>query len=199
MIPVAARRTSRALPDEHLALLADTATCWVDGGPLHHWTPVHSRFARSVESPGRRPQVFFTRAPNPPADPVIAAWIAHQRRLVMPLVEAPSDHLVFWRLAVRQRAFAIDAQPRADLETSAERVQRLIDRAIRLRVTLGFFVGDLTPSWVVRDGEEPVFVGLPDHHLVATDDPSHSLAALLASARLRPQAHDLAPEPRKVE
>lgn len=199
MIPVATRRARKALTDEHVTRLPETATCWVDGGPLHHWAPVHSRFAKPIASPGRRPQVIFTRTPNPPDDAVIRRWLEHQRGLVVPTPEPGGDHLVFWRLAVRQRAFAIDVQPRSDLGETVARAQLLIDRASRLRVTLGFFIGELTPSWVVRDGDEPVFVGLPDHHLVPTEDPSQSLAAMLASARIRSQVHDVVPEPRKAD
>lgn len=199
MNPVAAQRATKALRDEHLVQLRETATCWVDGGPLHQWAPVHSRFARSIASPGRRPQVIFTRTANSPTDAAIDGWTAHQRQLVVPASEPEGAHMVFWRLAVRQRAFALDARTRADLSESVARAQRLIERASRLRVTLGFFIGDLAPAWVVRDGDEPVFVGLPDHHLVPTDDPSQSLAAMLASARIRPQVHDVVPQPRKVD
>lgn len=181
-----------------LSRLSDHAAHWVDGGPASGWEPVHSRFAKPVGSPDKRAQLVFTRVPNPPTEPTIQRWREQERLLVVPKPLTRADSLVFTRLAVRQRAFAIAAHPRAELANASDRARRLVARAAGLQVVLGFFPDELVPCWVLRDQDEPVLLGLPHHHLVPTLDPSRSLAALLGTARIKAHVHDVVP-PRFAE
>jgi hypothetical protein len=189
--PLPERDAGESLSLELRARLSDAPVLWVDGGPVLHWTPVHSRFAKPVTMPGHPPRFVFTRTPNPPEDPPIQRWLEQQRLLVVPKVRRRGELLIFWRLAVRQRAFAIDAHPRADLQRTLEQTKRLARRASRLSVAFAFFPGEPIPSWVVVDRDEPVFLGLPDHHLAPTTDPSVSLAAILAAARAKSRVHEV--------
>ena len=58
-------------------------------------------------------------------------------------------------------------------------------------MALGFLDRELAPAWVLYDGDDPVMMGLPQHHLVPTRDPSTSLASFLSRARVKAQAHDV--------
>ncbi|KRC59497.1 MULTISPECIES: hypothetical protein [unclassified Nocardioides] len=177
-----------------LERLAGAPAHWVDGGPISGWKPVHSRHAKTLAASGQRAKFVFTRIATPVADPVIEGWVRHQDSLVAPR-RRTGDALVFWRLAVRQRAFAIDARPRADVATAVENTRRLPLKIGRLRVALAFLPGRLVPAWAVHDGVQPVFVGLPDHHLVPTEDVGESLAAIIALARWKSQVHDVIAAP----
>lgn len=175
------------------ARLSDRAARWIDGGPLETWAVVHGRFAKPVGPQGQQARFMFTRVAST-EEPVIASWSVHQRLLVDGAGEAAtSGEQVFWRLAVRQRAIAIDAEPRADLRTATERARLVKRRAAQLRVALGFFAGEPIPSWVILNGDMPLFVGLPQHHLVPTSEPRLSLASLLAEAQVKAQVHEVGP------
>lgn len=184
----------RNIDERVLARLVGAPAHWVDGGPISGWKPVHSRFAKPVGMPGKRAKFVFTRIATPWTDPVVEGWLAHQRALVVPR-KRRGEGLVFWRLAVRQRAFAIDAYPRADAATAIERARWLVERYDALRVVLAFLPGELVPAWAVHDGRKPVFIGLPDHHLVPTVDVGESLAAILAGAQVRAQVRDVIGSP----
>ena len=41
----------------------------------------------------------------------------------------------------------------------------------------------------------PVMVGMPHYNLVPTDDPAASLGALVGTARIKPQVHEVAVRP----
>lgn len=163
---------------------------WVDGGAISRWTPVHSRHAKPIASRGQRAGFVVTKSVDPPTDPVVVRWLEHQQQLVTP---APPDSgdLFFWRLAVRLRSFAIDVQPRADFDTTLERIRLLTRRVEHLHVVFGFRSGNPIPSWVVRDGDDLVLAGMPDYHLVPACDETESVAAILTVARLKPRVHDL--------
>lgn len=186
-----ATASSSGLSAKLVAKLSPHVARWVDGGSAGDWEPVHSRFAKPVGTPDKRPQLVFTRVPCPPTEPAIERWLDLERQLLVPR-EVPEDGtLVFTRLAVRRRAFAIAAHPRADLAAATERAKRLVNRAGRLQVALGFLDRELAPAWVLYDGDDPVMMGLPQHHLVPTRDPSTSLASFLSRARVKAQAHDV--------
>ena len=178
---------------ELLARLSVAAAFWVDGGAISRWAPVYGRLAKPVAMPGQQARYVLTKMASPPVEATIRRWVEHQRLLVV-APEDSSPSLVFWRLAVRQRAFAIDAHASADVRTAFDRVRELSARAAYLQVTLGFFAGESVPSWVVRDGDLPVMVGMPHFHLVPTADPSASLAALVGNARIKPQVHEVSGE-----
>lgn len=181
--------------DRVLSRLSGSAVQWISGGPIHSWTPVHGRFGKPVTSPGHLPHIVITRTEAEPSYEANRLWLEHQRKLVRPRAVGTDGSMLFWRLAIKQRAFAIGAHPRPDLGTTIQRVDRLISRAGRLEVMLGYFPGELIASWVVLDKDEPVFVGLPEHHVMPTTDPTRSLAAILASARIRHQVHIILPPP----
>lgn len=181
------------LSEALLGRLSDAAAQWVDAGPATGWEPVHSRFGKPVGTPDKRAQIVFTRVPNPPTDPAILRWGEHANQLVVPKSPARAVSLVFTRVAVRQRAFALGAHPRADLTKATERARRMVARAAGLQVVLGFFPNELVPSWLLHDGDQPVLLGLPHHHLVPTLDPARSLAAILGAARVKATAHDVEP------
>lgn len=178
------------LDDRVLERLVGAPVHWVDGGPISGWKPVHSRHAKALTPSGQRAKFVLTRITTPVADPVIQGWMLHQEAFVVPR-RRTADALVFWRLAVRQRAFAIDARPRTDVVTAIESTQRLARKVGRLRVAFAFVPGQPVPGWAVHDGNAPVFLGLPNHHLVRTEEVGESLAAIVSLARLKSQVHDV--------
>jgi hypothetical protein len=178
------------LSDQLLARLSGEAALWVDGGSIARWAPVYGRAAKPVAPTGQHGRFVFTRIAAPPVEGTIRRWVEHQRMLVR-AEDGVSPQLVFWRLAARQRAFAIDAYPCVDVKTASDRVRGLAHRAAYLQVTLGFFAGETLPCWVVCDEETPVMVGMPHYHLVPTDDPAASLGALVGTARIKPQVHEV--------
>lgn len=182
-------------PEPLLAKLSTEAAFWVDGGSISRWRPVYGRSGKAVAPPGQTARFVFTRVPaTPPLEGSIRRWVEHQRRLVV-APESSSPSLVFWRLALRQRAFAIDTHASSDVKTASERVRHLARRAGDLQVALGFFAGESIPAWVVSDDDVAVMVGLPQYHLVQTSDPATSLAALVSSARIKPQVHEVSAAP----
>ncbi|WP_182377524.1 hypothetical protein [Nocardioides sp. WS12] len=182
------------LDDRVLERLVGAPVHWVDGGPVSGWQPVHSRHAKALTPSGQRAKFVLTRIATPVADPVIQSWVRHQEAFVVPRKQQ-ADALVFWRLAVRQRAFAIDARPRTDVATAIEGTQRLARKVGRLRVAFAFLPGQTVPAWAVHDGTTPVFLGLPNHHLVRTEEVGESLAAIVSLARLKSQVHDVIAAP----
>lgn len=61
----------------------------------------------------------------------------------------------------------------------------------RARGLVRAFDRDPIPMWVVRDGDVPVFVGLPHHYLVRVSDPRASLAALVGAAQVKTKVHEV--------
>jgi len=176
-----------------LPRLSATAAFWVDAGSVDRWAAVYGRSMKPIAQAGQQGRFVLTKTPSPPVEGSIRRWVEHQRDVVV-APEVDSASLVFWRLAVRQKAFAIDAYPSADVRIASDRVRRITLRAAHLEVRLGFFAGSSIPSWVVVDGGTPVMVGMPEYHLVLTDDPALSLGALVATARIKPKVHEVTVE-----
>lgn len=165
-----------------------TQPYWVDGGPLHGWAVVHSRLAHPV---GVGARFMFTRIGEGPTAPVIQGWTDYLR--LMGVVDESRPARVFWRLTVRQRSIALNAQTFTELADAIDNARQVTRRAAELRVSFAFFPGEPIPRWVIRDGDVVVFVGLPHHHLVGAPDPRASLATLVAGAQVRTKVHEVGP------
>lgn len=133
----------------------------------------------------------FNRSVSTAPDPVVQRWQAIQSTFVESDEEISGPGIVFWRLAVRHRAVAIDATPASDLEESLRRARRAVRRAASLQVCFGFTEGQSVPNWVVHDDGTPVMIGLPARHLVLTSDPTRSLAAYLSAAQVKASVNDI--------
>jgi hypothetical protein len=167
---------------------AEGELLWVDGGPLHGWAVTHSRLARPVGPGDQQGRFMFTQS-RIPAAPLIQQWVGH---LASVGVEPdPESSRVFWRIVVRQRSLALTAQPSRELADAIDSAREVSRRAEALTVSLGFAPSEPIPKWIVRDGDVPVFVGLPQHHLVRVKDPRTSLAALVAGAHVRTRVHEI--------
>jgi hypothetical protein len=169
----------------------DENAYWVDGGALHGWAAVYSRLAHPLAAGDQRARFMFTKVGDS-ATPVIERWMEHLGSLGITAGTGTSQ--VFWRLAVRQRSLALSAQYFGDLAAAVDGARSVTRRAANLTVAFGFFPGDPIPRWVVHDEGVPVFVGLPQHHLVRVHDPRTSLAALLSSASVKVKVHEVHPQ-----
>jgi hypothetical protein len=148
------------LSDQLLARLSGEAALWVDGGSIARWAPVYGRAAKPVAPTGQHGRFVFTRIAAPPVEGTIRRWVEHQRMLVR-AEDGVSPQLVFWRLAARQRAFAIDAYPCVDVKTASDRVRGLAHRAAYLQVTLGFFAGETLGGLRRGDARDGGHAALP--------------------------------------
>jgi len=166
----------------------DDAPYWVDGGPLHGWAATYSRLAHPIGTGEQRARFMFTKVGASTA-PVIERWIEHLASLGLRAGSGTAQ--VFFRIAVRQRALALCAQEFRDLTEAVEAARDITRRAASFSVSFGFFPGEPIPRWVVRDDDQPVFVGLPQHHLVRVSDPRASLAALVGAAHVRTKVHEI--------
>ena len=167
----------------------EQASYWVDGGSLLGWGAVYSRLAHPLSLSDQGARFMFTKVAPTSTAPVVQRWVDHLASLgVTP--ESGPDRL-FWRLTVRQRSVAINAQRFVDLSEAMENAREVTRRAAELEVSFAFFDREPLPMWVVRDGDVPVFVGLPQHYLVRVADPRASLAALVGAAQVKAKVHEV--------
>lgn len=177
---------------------------WLDAGPLSQWMPVMGRYARPVYGPVVPVRYVLARTTDALADPTSARWIELQRAAMSAVPDRGGarrstaareprryGELVFWRLAARTRAFAIDVSPSPTTADAIARAERVVRRSDALEVRIGFAEGDPLPRWVAHDAGELLFTGLPGFHLVRTSDPGRGLAAILSSARILRAVRDL--------
>lgn len=168
----------------------DVSPLWVEGGPLDEWGAVHSRLAHPLSVGDQRARFMFTKV-GESKSPAIQGWMDHLQALGVSAGTGTAQ--VFWRLAVRQRSFALSAQHFRELGEAVENARLVTRRAAMMSVSFGFFPADPIPRWVVREEGQPIFVGLPQHHLVRVRDPRLSVAALLNSASVKVKVHVVPP------
>lgn len=182
-----------ALSATGVTTLRETAIHWVDGGPLTGWAVVHSRVGRPVGIAGQPARFMFTKASSSATDPVIQRWTEHLSMVVV-ADDSPLADQVFCRIVVRQRSIAINAAQFADVASAQKCVRSITGDASTLHVAFAFMPGEPIPMWVVRQGDAPLFVGLPQHHLARATDSNGSLAAMLSAARVKGQVHEAGAE-----
>lgn len=178
-----------AISDAPTTTPIEPASYWLDGGSLLGWGAVYSRLAHPLSLSNRGARFAFTKVAPTSTAPVVQRWIDHLASLGVDSATGP-DRL-FWRLAVRQRSVAINAQRFEVVSDAVDNARAITRRAADLEVSFAFFERDPLPLWVVRDGEVPVFVGLPHHYLVRVADPRASLAALVADAQVKTKVHEV--------
>lgn len=178
-----------AISDAPAPTPVERASYWLEGGSLLGWGAVYSRLAHPLSLSNQGARFAFTKVAPTSTAPVVQRWIDHLASLGVDSENGP-DRL-FWRLAVRQRSVAINAQRFVELPEAVDNARAITRRAAELEVSFAFFDRDPLPLWVVRDGDIPVFVGLPHHYLVRVSDPRASLAALVGGAQVKTKVHEV--------
>jgi hypothetical protein len=160
---------------------------WADGGLLQGWGVAYSRLAHPLGTGEQQARFMFTEVNRADTTSAVQAWVDHLDALG--LGDTTTSSRMFWRLALRQRSVALSAQPLVGLGEAMDNARQLTRDAAALTVSFAFFIGEPIPRWVVSHGDVPVFIGLPQHHLVRVQDPRESLAALLGGAKVKAQVH----------
>lgn len=173
------------------ARLSDHSVRWTAGGPLADWAPTYGPRHTAVATGGHAVKVALTRADPASGDAALGAWRRWQRQFVELPDRSGADTLIWWRLAVHQRVFAICAEPCTDAHAAVGVLRRIVRDASRLTVAFAHRPGQAVPDWVVHDHETPLFVGMPDYPLVGVTDRTSSLATLLRGARFHRYVHDI--------
>jgi hypothetical protein len=175
---------------------------WVHAGPLGSWAPIRPRTSRRQTPLVTPVWIMVTEIARPGHSDAARSWLRLQATTTSsfldrhqaglgggPAARWPAERpAFFWRISIGRVAIALGAHPAPNRRLALAEAGRVVRNAEALETAFLYRHDDPRPTWLAHLGQRPALVSLGQHELVAAG-PEHSLASLIADARVQAYVH----------